>query len=286
MNLTDAMRAHYSNSGWLLYRLALPITIAVYIAALITAAPLPNWAAGVLALLALVAQIAVFLIRVLAMDSNDVAEGIRRTAMLKDGLGVEPSPVQLAKLQERTAMQATNQQLQKDPYYNSPEPVSLRRLLDITAECAFFTSSLARRLWKIFGGIAIAGFLTPVIAILAVVLLGAGEPVLEIGAKAVLATVAFFAAGDIAMMAVQFYQLARDADRVLDHCEGALRGDGHNLDSEALTAFDEYNCAVGKAPPVPAWIYNRNRERLNAAWAQKQAARKPAAAPAAPAHVG
>ena len=60
---------------------------------------------------------------------------------------------------------------------------------------------------------------------------------------------AFWAVGDVALMALQFFQLSRDADRVLERCEGVLAGPGHNIDSEALTAFDEYNCAIAKRHP-------------------------------------
>jgi hypothetical protein len=226
-----------------------------------------------------VAQIAVFVIRVIALDCNDVAEGVRRTAMLQDGLGVEPSPVQLAKLQERTAMVTTPDKVLLTPYYGSAEPVGPRRLLDITAECAFFTGSLARRVWKAFAVIALLGLLGPVMAVLAVAMVGASQTVLEVTAKIVVASMAFWAVGDVALMAIQFFQLARDADRVLDRGEGALTGPGNNIDSEALTAFDEYNCAVAKSPPIPSHAYHRWGNTLNDAWKQRQGGKQPVVPP-------
>ena len=103
--------------------------------------------------------------------------------------------------------------------------------------------------------------------------------VLEAAGKAVVASMAFWAAGEFAMMALQFFQLSRDADRVVERCEVVLAGPGHNIDSEVLTAFDEYNCAVAKAPPIPDRAYKWWGNGLNDAWAQRQAASHLAAAP-------
>ena len=94
MDLIAAMLSHYSRSKFLMYKLALPISLGIYVAALIAALPVPNWLAGVLAVATLAAQIAAFVLRAVAMDSIDLGENIRRTAMLQDGLGIPPSPLQ------------------------------------------------------------------------------------------------------------------------------------------------------------------------------------------------
>src|ERR1700722_10233741 len=116
------MRVHYARSKFLLYKLALPIGVGVYAVALMSALPLWPWLAAVLAIVALAAQIAVFVIRVFALEAYDVAEGVRRTAMLQDSLGIAPSPLQLARLQERTAGAPAAAPPLLAPYYASTEP--------------------------------------------------------------------------------------------------------------------------------------------------------------------
>jgi len=92
MNLTDAMRRHYSGAKFFLYICALPLSLLIYIAALAAAFPLDPWKAGALA---------VYVLRVVALDCIDVAENIRRIVMIKNGYGVDPSPAQFARLRER-----------------------------------------------------------------------------------------------------------------------------------------------------------------------------------------
>lgn len=276
MNLIDAMRAHYSQSKRLLYWQALPISLGIYAAALLASLPLPNRLTGLLAVATMAAQIAVFILRLVALNSLDVAEGIRRMGMLQDGMGIPPSPVQLAKLQERTAKVTTEEVTLIAPYYDSQEPPGPRRLLDITAESAFFSRSLARRVWKQFGLIAGVGMLVPVLTILIAVLGGTPQTVLEVVARAVVASMAFWAAGDIAMMALQFFQLSQDSDRVLHQCEVALSRPWDDTGSEALATFTEYNCAVAKAPPIPFRAYRVWGDALNDAWKQRRAAPGPA----------
>ena len=152
MNLIQAMQTEYSRCKHLLYRWAFPINVALFAAAIISCFQLPGWATNILALAGVVAQVTLFFLRVLAADHQGRGEEIRRMAMLQDGLGMQPSPVSLARLHEIIGDFNHREPAFLQPYYASKQLAGSRRLLEITEECAFFTGGNARRrrpFWRI-----------------------------------------------------------------------------------------------------------------------------------------
>jgi len=139
--------------------------------------------------------------------------------------------------------------------------------------------------WNQLALVASLGFLAPVLALLTVILVGGSQTMIEVAGKAVVASMAFWAVGDVAMMSLQLFQLSRECERVLDRCQAALTGPGDNVDNESLTAFDEYNCAVSKAPPIPYRAYKQWGDGLNEARKQRKAEAE-VAMPQAPAPAG
>jgi hypothetical protein len=269
MDLLKPMRSQFSRSKQFWYSRALPIGIGVYLAAVVVAWPLPRWLTGLLALGTVLAQIAAFVFRQAALSCYVEAESVRRRIMLQDGLGIAPSPSIFAPLHERSAGMATTEAKLDRTFYDSDEAQGSRRLLDIIAEAAFFTSSLARRTWKAFAATAIIGLAAPLILLLLATILGTAESVLEVGARAVIASMAFWVVGDIAAMAIQFFQLSLNAEQMLDQCERLLRQS--NLETtDVLLLYAEYNCAVVRTPPIPFWIYTSCRDRLNEAWNERK----------------
>jgi prepilin signal peptidase PulO-like enzyme (type II secretory pathway) len=271
MNLLEPMRSQYSRSKHLWYRRAVPLGIGVYVAAIIAAFPWPSWVAGILAVGAVFAQITAFTLRHVAASCYFEAESIRRKVMLHEWIGLQPSPAQLARLEERSATIRTVEATLDRSYYDSEEPVGPRRLLDIIAQAAFFTSSLARRTWRQFALFAILGFAAPLILVLFASILHASESAVEVAARVVIASMAFWVAGEIAAMAVQFFQLALNTERLLDESERLLRQTDPGM-TDALLVYTEYNCAVVKAPPIPFRVYAAARDKLNRAWEQRKIA--------------
>jgi len=118
--------------------------------------------------------------------------------------------------------------------------------------------------------------LIPLVTITALAMTGGSQSAIEIVAKVAVTSIAFWATGDIAIMPIQFFQLDRDSDRVVDKCEAASLGVGHNSDTEALIAFAEYTSAVAKAPPIPDRVYRKHNKNLNEAWQQRHLGHPPA----------
>jgi hypothetical protein len=223
------------------------------------------------------ARLALFGLRAAAGTHQGIAERIRRVAMLQDGLAMQPSPMTLARLQELVGDCKHREPAFVGTYYGSAEPPGPRRLVEITAECAFFTHANARRMWKIVAVAATIAFLTVVLALVTAALLGASTALLQLAAKIVIVSFAFWVAGDIATMALSFKSLTDGTDDVLRGCTQALEREQtlEAAQQSALSLFSEYNCAVVKAPPIPAWIYRLYQPRVNDAWRKWQDARHP-----------
>lgn len=271
MNLIQAMQTEYSRCKCLLYCWALPISIGLFIAAVAGCFEVPPVVTSLLAMVVFVGQVSVFVLREFAADHQGLAEDIRRMATLQDGLALQPSPFTLARLQEKIGDCKHNEPPFLGPYYDSQEPAGPRRLLENTAECAFFTGGNARRMAKLLAGICIGGFLAALLALVATILFSGSAPVMQVAAKAALVVMAVFSLDNYANAALAFYSLAKNADGVLTACEHALEGSStaKAANTAALALFADYNCAVVKAPPIPAWIYKRYQDRMNAAWKQR-----------------
>lgn len=264
MKLVDVMGLEYSRSKqWLNWTLGLSLAVQgmTILSAALSSGPGPKAIGVVVAL----AQILLFIFRRCGKNHFGLAEQIRRLVMLHDGLGIQPSEDQLAAIWERVGNPQDAKAAYLDPYYESSAPKGCKRLIEITRESAFFTASLARSAATAFWGAAITGLGAAVFALVVSIQTHANPAALEIVAKAVIASMAFWVTGDLVTMALQYSGLATAASRVQTQCAHLLSKVEHRADEvHPLTA--EYNCAVIQAPPIPEWIYRWRQHVLNQAW--------------------
>lgn len=268
MNLVDTMRIESGRSKvW--FRWGLSVSFALYLIALVSSYSRAKWLAILLGIVSSAGQIAHFIFKSLSAGHFSLAEEIRRLAMLQDGLGVSPSKIQIAKLRERVGKSKTLEPDYLGPYYESLSPPGPRRLLEITEESAFFTSCLARTTSKTFGVVAALGLGIVLFGFIVLVQIGLERTAIESVAKAVVLSMAFWAVGDLASMALQFHSLSRSAEGAVDRCSFLLAQASTSGD-QAQALVGEYNCAVIQAPPIPSLIYKWRRDILNEAWRQRQ----------------
>jgi fatty acid desaturase len=271
MDLIQAMQTEYSRCKRLLYCWALPITLVLLVAAVVGCFSVAPWVTNALALVVFAGQVAVFILHEVAAGHQALAEDIRRMAMLQDGLGFQPSPFTLARLQERIGDFKHNEPAYLGPYYDSQELAGPRRLLEHTAECAFFTGGNARRMASILFVLCGAGFLAALIALVATIQFSGSDAAMQVAAKIALVIMAALGLGTYASAALSFKSLAKTADNVLTASDHALEASStaKAANTAALALFADYNCAVATAPPIPAWLYRRYQDRMNAAWRRK-----------------
>src|SRR6266516_327633 len=156
MNLIEAMRTEYGKSKFWWYW-SIGVSLALYPLAVLSVFYSNGWEAKSFGIIAFLMQLLLFTFRVFMGRHLSLGEQIRRLAMLKDGLGIEPYKFQLAKLQERMGKTKSGEPAYIGSYYESALPVGPKRLLEITAESAFFTSALARTSACIFTVISAVG---------------------------------------------------------------------------------------------------------------------------------
>lgn len=264
MKLVDVMGLEYTRSKrWLNWTLGLSLAVQgiTILSATLSSGSGPKAIGVVVAL----AQILLFIFRRWGKTHFGMAEQIRRLVMLHEGLGIQPSEDQLAAIWERVGNPQDAKPAYLDPYYESSAPKGCKRLIEITRESAFFTASLARSAAMFFWGAAITGLGAAFFALVVAIQTHANPAALEIVAKSVIASMAFWVTGDLVTMALQYSGLATAASRVQTQCAHLLsKAEQHADEVHPLTA--EYNCAVIQAPPIPEWIYRWRQHVLNQAW--------------------
>ncbi len=264
MNLIEAMRTEYGKSKFW-WGCSLVFGLALYPLAVLSVFYSDGLVAKSFGILALLLQLLLFTFRVCMGRHLSLGEQIRRLAMLKDGLGIEPSKYQLAKLQERMGKTKSSEPAYLGPYYDSTLPVGPKRLLEITAESAFFTHALARTSACIFTVISALGISIVFIGLIIIIQTGLSQTMLDAVAKTAVISMAFWVTGDFAFTALRFCSLALTAEKVFDQCGRLLSQDTDSRDDAYITV-SEYNCAVNQAPPIPGFVYWWRRDSLNEAW--------------------
>jgi hypothetical protein len=262
MNLVAAMRAEYQRGEALLW-IGAWVKAMIYVTTLATITWNNRIAGALFLVLACVGQVFLFVSR-LSMDGYVVvAERLRRLAMLQDGIGREPTSFELADLPERVWNVTRNSV--PDPYYSSKLPKGSKRLVDITAECAFFSSKIAHAAWmmSLVASVAASGVL--LLSLVLVAVLGASQSRFELVAKWVLIGITFWMTENLIDAARRYRSLATRCESILQECFRLLKEQSPSME-EAYIALHEYDAAVAGAPPLPSRVYKRRNERLTGIW--------------------
>ncbi len=212
--------------------------------------------------------IAVTWLRYHAAQITNNADKCRRLILYSDGLGQEIPAYELAIVRGWATGESAAAPFVA-PYYASTLPAGPRRLLDITAEAAFFTHELAkkeafRRLWV---------FVVSLLLVAAVVYVGietASTDILALIARAALAAVALLVAGDLLVLCCQYFQLASSSERSFREC--ARLREGLSVSTEAAhQVVEDYHLTVAQSPPIPGKLYKKHVDRLNEVYRQSHA---------------
>jgi len=264
MDLIAAMRGEYGRAEALLWT-SIAVKAIIYVTTLATAVWSSSIAAAVLLVIACVGQASLFLLRSAGQSRLEVAERLRRLAMLRDGIGRDVAPIEAAILAE--TVWDTPEGAAPKPYYTSQLPRGPRRLVDITSECAFFSGSVSKAAGRFFQVISVAAAAVLVACLFLIVELGVGQSKLDIVAKAVLLGVTFWMTEDFVDMAVRYKSVGRACERVLQECRRLL-DQGSPSAEDAYVLLHDYDAALTGAPPLPNRIYQRRAERLAEIWRQ------------------
>lgn len=292
MNLVDAMQIKYGAAKrW--QRFALACALVVLLAGLSTRVPALTLWTGWIATGVFLLQLTGFGMKQASAHFAGEGEQIRRMAMLKDGLGVDPPKTRVAQVQLSIDGAKTSEPAYVGPYYDSEYEIGPRRLIDITTECAFFTGCNARFFSRFLIGFALAAIAVTVFVFFGIVSSSGDANTIHAAAKVFIASMLFWITGELTTTVLTLRGVADCCDKLLEAGERQLNepADEGRDRNVAISLFADYNAAVAKSPLVPGWVYGWRRDAMNNAWKSRKhpattAANPPhsAAAPAAAEH--
>lgn len=262
MNIVAAMRCEYRRSETLLWT-SISVKAAIYLTTVATAAWSNGIAASVFIVLASLGQVFLFTSRLSMERHLSLGERLRRLAMLQDGIGREPTTFETAVLPDR--VWDPHEPLIQDQYYSSVLAKGSRRLVDVTAECAFFSGRIASSAWTVFLIVSVAASGILLFSLVLVAIIGTAQSRLEVVAKCVLIGITFWMTEDLIDMALRYRELASSCERILQECFRLLGEKSPSMDG-AYLVLQEYDAAVAAAPPLPSRIYRRRNEDLSRIW--------------------
>lgn len=239
--------------------LAHAATLAFAVVALFVDAP----ATYVLAVLAVGSEGAAWGLRFWAHELNGRAERGRRRAVLTRALGADPDPVDTAaivaefsKRAERSAARWTDAD-----YWSSTTPPGPGTLRENLQESAFWSCSLYRTAArKVL--LRLAAAMIAACAMIALMLAIEAGQTAETAARVVAVVMACLISADELGLMTAYFAAAREAERTvgrLDHIDMSQTG-------QAMAVWGDYCSATATAAPIPTRIYEKNHDRIDAAW--------------------
>lgn len=258
MKLTDVMHLEYARSKkWQFIFLSFIVliqAIAIFCIFFETGR-IPK----VLSFIAALAQLGLIYSRYECRTRYDSAEAIRRLALLEHGIGLEISGEELAKIHARVGNPEAASPSYAGEYFSAAGAATVKKLFSDVRESAFFTGENATTTAKLFIFCSLAGCLASVALLIACIQGGLSPSNLEVISRAVVAGLAFCAAGEFVSLGADFYGLAATCRTIVDATPSSSE--------DSIRIAMDYNCATIQAPPIPEIIYRWNRDRLNKAWA-------------------
>lgn len=216
-----------------------------------------------LVLAALVSEVVAWLFRCLGDRKHYLAEEARRRALLADALAKPADALALRDLHAKFSRRAKRivNRLEDPDYYAtdaSPGPARLRAELQ---ESAFWSRELYSAAAPFAYTVAIIIFTFVVGALFAVVGTESSDLSLVVARIGVL-FLSFLVFSDILTQGLAWTDASRRSDAVCRRLETETLQD----EAGALAVFGDYCVATAATPPIPTFIYERNRGRIETAW--------------------
>ncbi len=264
MNLIEGMRSEFAkskkwhNAG--LFAGGILLIVSVLLISQTDEILLKVLSAGVL-----IIPVLIFIFKEESLVHQEYAENIRRSLMLWDGMGTEPSHLELAQVKIDLGIIDNSEPVFSGPYYDSKLAKGARRLADIITESVFFTKNLSGTVAKILLTIFLILFGLSIFCLYLLIFSDYAKESSVVMAKCIAVLMIYFLSGDIAYLWRRYSSLS-NACRQIEKKSDELRRSELASTEAVMKIMDDYNCAVIQAPPLPGIIYQMNRNRLNEAW--------------------
>lgn len=265
MKLVDAMFEVFDKSKFW-FRLSIIASFALVLISIFGQAEALNDFIVYIAVASFLIQTFSFFARVYAEKQFDLAEYIRRSFMISDGLGTSLRKKDIAQIMLKSGKTSFTISPASDSYYESklsPGPV---RLAENIRETSFFTSHLSESSSNFFFALSVLAFLGFFISLVVAALTLKDFETINSFATATLSLVGFIASSDFLSLAIKFRSLHDSSKEVYNGIDALLAINSDPSASDVLLFFADYNCATIASPPIPGFIYDSKRDFLNELW--------------------
>ncbi len=148
------------------------------------------------------------------------------------------------------------------PFFYSKLPKGLKRLLDNTAESAFFVSSLTKKMLYFLVITLIISLICAVTSLYTMFSVMPGNISIAPFAKATISLMVFFLWGDLAILKFRYHVANKEASKVLSTCLHLLNRN-NVTGREIVEIVEDYNLILAQSPPVFQLIYSKYGPHLN-----------------------
>jgi hypothetical protein len=262
MDYVAAMRTEYRRGEAVLWS-SLAVKATIFVCAILDAIWSDRFAKGAL-LFVPFAQAVLFFLRYRSSNHVERGDKLRVAAILEDGLGDQPSKMDIAALKYAVGM--IDPMPQQGLYYTSMLPKGPTRLIENVAESAFFSGMISEQAASLIIGCAVISFFGLAFSSAAVVQLGAGTSGIDIASKLVFVGVQFWVTDELIAMALRYKAISNECQRITAKSEGLFNCPEPTM-SQAYSILLDYANAMAQSPPLPAKIYKHRVKRLTDAWA-------------------
>jgi len=195
------------------------------------------------------------------------AETMRRQSVLTEALDWSISDIQFSEWRSKAGLKILKQfQLnpRDDDYYATREPASAKRLLEMTAESAFWTRHLYERLIYFVAAFFVASVLLAVVTI--------GYATLPESANERLKIIYFLYLFLPTILSIDIFgwltklieikASIKDVERGLE----LLAADASLDTAQVMRLVSEYNCQLVSGFPIPNWFFNISHDDIKELW--------------------
>jgi hypothetical protein len=253
------------------WQLSLGLQFAAGILGLIITVVAPSVAvAAAWALVIMIVLVASYWIRFTYEARYDIAETMRRQAVLSEGLGWPIARAQFNEWKSRAGkkmLARAREAPRPNDYYESAEKTGPKRLAEMTFESLFWTKSLYRKVQQYLSAFLALAALVLILLLLSAPLFVANSTTLTYVVYAVYLFVPVLISVDAIGVLVKLHRAIDALCEIEPHIE-SLAGDPNPDIAEVMRLVAEYNCVVSAGVPIPKWLFNRHHDEIQAYWGE------------------
>lgn len=269
MKLVDAMYDVFSSSKFW-FRLSILSSVLLVLVSLFSMFEYFKNYVTLLAIVSFLIQLFSFFARVMAERKLDLAEYIRRSFMLSNGLGVSLTQKDYARIMRKTGKTTFSINPSSKDYYESKTAPGPLRLAENIKETSFFTSYLSESASCFFFAMSVFAFIGFLISLFIASTTIDDLKTIRSFSLAILALAGFVASSDFLSLAIKFRSLHFSSEEVYNCIEILLKSSPNPSEPDVLLLLGDYNCATVASPPIPEFIYKWKRDFLNKLWLKAQ----------------